>query len=158
MDIGEAKAHVADLILMNPFMSNKEIAEAAGILPATLSKYYKEEEFLRYLTQRREMFVDPLVKTAVKNKLGAVTQLALQVVAEKLNDRTISDALLMKVLDLGMKGFVLDGDDAKINATINVDSSRLTQLANRLESLNRRGRPSNNSSNDAQDAVIIDSK
>lgn len=127
---------MADYILMNPAVTQNELAERYGYRPATVSVIKNSDAFQAYLASRRELLVNPLIMATVEDRMRAVTVRSLEVLQEKLElpAEMVSDELALRAATMGSKALGM-GIAAPPPPP---PSANLSDLAERLASLARR--------------------
>lgn len=84
-----------DVIIQNPTIKQKDLAEHFGYTQAWLSRIMNSDAFLARLAERKKDIVDPSLTLSVEEKLRALADKSLDVVMEKLE--------LSRSPDLGIK-------------------------------------------------------
>jgi hypothetical protein len=93
---------VIDLVLSDPWISQREIAGHFGITESWLSVCMNSESFKEALAARKEEIIDPILKAGIEDRLKSVLQLSLEVLDEKLRDQRNGN-LAVRVLEHGSR-------------------------------------------------------
>lgn len=117
-----------DLIIAKPQISNGELAAHFGYTAPWVSMIKSSDAFKARLAERRGELVDPTITATIQDRMKAVTERSLEVIAEKLAQPAalVPDALALRAAELGAKSMGL-GQQAPAPAGANLES-----LAQRL--------------------------
>lgn len=117
-----------DLIIAHPRISNNDLAAHFGYTAPWVSMIKSSDAFKARLAERRGELVDPTITATIQDRMKAVTERSLEVIAEKLAQpsASIPDALALRAAELGAKSLGL-GQQAPAPAGNNLES-----LAQRL--------------------------
>lgn len=99
-----------DLILMNPKISQNEIALHFGYSVGWTSTIFNSDSFQKRLAERKTEVVDPVVTRTVEEGMVALAQQSLQIVQKKLQ-ATENPDLAIKALDLSAKALGMGARD-----------------------------------------------
>lgn len=136
---------LADAKIANPLISQKELADMFGYSQSYISTLMCSDAFQEIYAKRRGETADPLIKEELEARFKAVTQRSLDVLQRKLElpATQISDALLLKAIELGAKGSNIGGfaAAAPVAPPAAPAADRLVELAKRLEALSPRRAP-----------------
>jgi hypothetical protein len=140
---------MVDFVLANPTVKLSDMAMQFGYTPQWMGVIVASERFKSKLQDRREEVVDPILMATLEDKLKAVLDRAVEVVAEKLQKDAdqISDQFVMRAAEFGAKslGLGVKGSGEKPEH----EPDHLEDLARRLVTLNR--------TQGAQDVAYIES-
>lgn len=127
---------MADFILMNPTITQNEIAARYGHTPSWVSQIINSDAFQAYLSARRAELVDPTLVLTIEERMRGVTARSLQVIQDKLSapSELVSDELALRAAALGAKSLGM----GIAPPAPPPPSSNLADLAERLVSLARR--------------------
>lgn len=93
-----------DLIIMNPAISQGEIAKAFGYTEPWVSRIFGSDAFQARLAQRKGDLVDPTLVASVEERLRAVASRSLDLVMEKLeNPKLCTLDQAMKAVEVSTK-------------------------------------------------------
>jgi hypothetical protein len=93
---------VADLIIGNPGMTIKEIAQVIGYTQSWISRVISSDAFQQRLAQRKLEIVDPRLMASVEDRLRGLATLSVDVIEQKL-EATGSPDLAIKALEISSK-------------------------------------------------------
>ena len=91
-----------DYILMNPTVTQAEIAEKFGYSPGWVNRIVASDAFKAQLAKRKAELIDPRIKSAVNAKMEALVIQGAEVVARRL-DADSSAELALEALGLASK-------------------------------------------------------
>lgn len=91
-----------DLIIVNPSITQRELAKHFGYTEAWISRIHCSDAFQARLAERRTEVVDPILAATNKDRLEGVVAQSLDILAEKL-EQTRNPDLATKVLDIASK-------------------------------------------------------
>jgi hypothetical protein len=132
---------MANLILMNPGIKQKEIAIAMGYTEAWISTVMCSDAFQAYLAKRQAEVIDPEITLTLRERATGVATRSMQVLMEKLAKPAdaISDGLVLRAFELSAKATGMGGNappppavDASANLAMLAD--RLCRLQGRTQS------------------------
>jgi predicted transcriptional regulator len=99
--------HVAmiDLILMNPGLSQNQLAAHFGLTASWVSQVLVSDAFQTAMAKRRAELIDPLVQATVEENFKALVARSLDVLQQKLNRPAleIPDNLALRALEIGSR-------------------------------------------------------
>lgn len=127
---------MADLILVNPAISQNELALYFGYTPSWISTILCSDSFQAYLAEQREKLVDPLLRASIEENMKGLVMRSIEVLQHKLNKplHQIPDNLALRTLELSAKAA---GYGAKSELPPPApQGNRLTILAHNLMLLN----------------------
>lgn len=93
---------MADLILMNPAITQREIAGHFGYTEGWVCQVIGSDAFQAFIAERREQIVDPLVKGAVEEGMRGLVLQSMQRLRDKL-DANPSDQLVLETFKAGAR-------------------------------------------------------
>lgn len=130
-----------DLIIEQPDISQNAIAAAFGYTPAWVSVIMASDAFRERFAARRTELVDPELRESIQTRFKAIVMRSQEVLLEKLAAPAaqISDATLLKAMELGAKGAGVPGFTPAPLVAVQQQQpgEHLNQLAGRLTSLLR---------------------
>lgn len=130
---------VADMMIAHPGIKRADLAKMVGYTPEYISMITCSDAFQAILARRKAETVDPLIREELDARFKAITQRSLEIVQEKLAAPafSVSDALVLKAMELGAKGAMLGGfaPAVQVAAPTLPAGDRLDRLAGRLEAL-----------------------
>lgn len=128
-----------DAIVMNPAVSQNELAAMFGYTPAWVSLVMSSDAFKERLEARRAELVDPTIRATLEERFKALVTRSLEVLQEKLSQPTtaIPDNLALRAAELGAKALAIGGNAPP--PAVPVPPDYLEKLADRLSTLNNRG-------------------
>lgn len=142
-----------DLIIARPQISNNELAAVFGYTAPWCSMIKSSDAFKARLAARRAEIVDPTLTATLEDRIRAVTERAVEVIAEKLEQPTafIPDSLALRAAEFGAKAMGLGSAPPPSP----VAQDHLEQLAKRLVALQSQHNRSNQDVQDV-DARIVE--
>lgn len=122
-----------DVLIAEPGISNNELAARFGYTAPWCSMIKSSDAFKARLAARRAELIDPVLAVTLQDKVAAVTERAVEVLAEKLAKpaAAISDTLAVQAATFGAKAMGLGTTPPALPE----DESRLERLAKRLTEL-----------------------
>ena len=120
-----------DFILLNPAISQGEIAIRYGYTESWVSQVMSSDAFRAALAARREEFVDPVLVATLEERFRALTNRSLDRLMEKLNAPQVSDGVVLKAVELGAKAMGIGGNAPPAPPP----QDQLARLADRLIAL-----------------------
>jgi hypothetical protein len=138
---------MADMIVANPSISQREIAAVFGRTESWVSTIIRCDAFQCMLAARKAELIDPELTLTHKERFGAVMTRSLQVLQEKLSGPAdkIPDNLVLRAVELGAKALSIGGNAPPPPAPVATDY--LPAIADRLSRLI--GRPQGQPISDA---------
>lgn len=122
-----------DLILTRPGITQTEIAATYGYTPAWVSNIIASDAFQAKLADRREQFIDPVIKASIEERLKGLVVRSIAVLNEKLDQPQVSDKVALRALELGAKGLGIGGHAPQKPTTVNLYNLKERLLAIRGE-------------------------
>jgi predicted transcriptional regulator len=103
---------LADMLISNPGISQREVAARMGYTEAWVSTIITSDAFQAYLASRREEMVDPEVRLSLRERVTALTTKSMQILQEKLSKpaENVSDILALRAFELGQKALGMGGN------------------------------------------------
>lgn len=125
-----------DFILMNPAVSQNEIAARYGYSPAWVSTLLHSDAIQSRIAARRAEVVNPLLSTTLNERMTALAHQAVEVLQEKLSRpaEMVSDQLALQAAALGAKSLGLGAPPPP------PPGDELSRLAERLVAFTRSSR------------------
>lgn len=126
-----------DFIIMNPGVSQGELAERYGFSESWISNVMASDAWKSQMAGRREALVDPLLVDSLNERFKGLARLSLQRLQEKLEKPQVSDGLVLKAVELGARAIEQGGfgrPSVQLPPAAPVED-RLSRLAARLETL-----------------------
>ena len=127
-----------DLIIMEPSISQNELAATFGYTPGWVSQVMSTDMFKARLEVRKEELTDPTIRATLKERFEAVTRRSLEILMEKLSVPNPPDNLVLEAAKLGSKSLGMGISAPPPPAPNAVD--HLANLAHRLVSLQSNAR------------------
>lgn len=117
---------LVDTLIARPEISQGELAAMFGFTQAWISILVNSDAFKKRLAERKAVLVDPMISATVNDRLLAVTNRSLEVLAEKLSQpaNTIDPDLALKAAAMGVKSLVPQQSQA---VQVNVDLASLAE-------------------------------
>ena len=96
---------MVDAIIANPAISNEELARIFGYSASWMSQIKNSDAFLERLAARRKEISDPILVATVEDKLRAITDRGLDIIAEKLSGPAVAVPIdsAFKAVELGTR-------------------------------------------------------
>lgn len=91
-----------DLILVQPGISQNEIAKHFGYTVSWVSQVFNSDAFQARLAERKADLVDPVILATIEEKMKGVAAQSLDIIARKL-EATQSPDMALKALELTSK-------------------------------------------------------
>jgi hypothetical protein len=134
---------VIDMLIVEPGVTQREIASRIGYSESWLSTVMCSDAFQARLAERREEVVDPLVKMTLQERFRALTTRGLDVLQEKLSGPAslVPDNLALRAVELGAKAGSIGGFGNAAPIYTPPPADYLEQLKTRLLDLQRQCRP-----------------
>ena len=128
-----------DLIVMNPAISQGELAEVFGYTQGWVSIVINSDAFQARLEQRKAELIDPTIRVTLKERFTAVVARSLEVLQEKLaqDPSKVPDNLALRAAEMGAKALGQGGHAPPPPAPLD----HLNTLAGRLLALQGRSSP-----------------
>ena len=82
--VGYTHDAMIDLILQDPTVQTKELAELFSYSPAWVSRILASDSFQARLAERKGNLIDPIIAQGLNERVVGVTIQALNVISEKL--------------------------------------------------------------------------
>jgi hypothetical protein len=89
---------LADAIIANPMVTQKELAARFGYTPGWISHVIASDAFQAYLATRKEQIIDPVLRGAVEESFRGLVLQSIEVLRRKL-EANPSDNLAVRVLE-----------------------------------------------------------
>lgn len=127
-----------DMIIMNPGMSNTELAKIFGYSAGWVNMLKGSDVFIERLKARSNELIDPTLRMSFDERFRAMLTRSMVVLQEKLADEpeNIPDGLVLKVVEMCAKALGMGGDSPQVLAQVLPD--HLDKLATRLVALQKK--------------------
>ena len=102
--IGYSHDAMIDLILQDPTVSSKELAELFGYSAGWVSRILASDSFQARLAQRKGALLDPIIARSLNDRLRAVATRSMDVIEDKLASGEATAAYAMDALELATAG------------------------------------------------------
>jgi hypothetical protein len=97
-----------DLILQDPTVTSKELAEIFGYSPGWVSRILAADSFQARMAERKAALVDPIISRTLNERLRAVAYRSVEVIQEKL-DKEESATFALDALQFSSAALQLGG-------------------------------------------------
>lgn len=94
---------MVQLMVDHPDWGHKELAEAFGRQPSWTSAVLASDAFQQALDTRRHEVADPSLSATMEERFKGLAIRAATVLQEKLNSQGVSDLVVLKAAELGIK-------------------------------------------------------
>lgn len=101
-----------DVLLMEPEISQNELAVRFGRTPAWISTIITSDAFQSALAARRAEVMNPEIALSLRERATALATKSMQVLQEKLNAPVVSDGLALKAFELASRATGMGGNAA----------------------------------------------
>jgi len=98
---------MVQLMVDHPDWGHKELAAAFGRLPSWTSAVLASDAFQQALDMRRHEVADPSLSATMEERFKGLAIRAATVLQEKLNGQGVSDLVVLKAAELGIKALGL---------------------------------------------------
>lgn len=126
---GYTHAAMVELILAHPDWNYKKLAAHWGRNTAWFAAVLASDDFQRELDCSRHLIIDPHITATMEERFRALTLNSLAVLQEKLDGKEVSDLLVLKSAEIGVKALGM-GNIAPVAAPPSATS--IDSLAERL--------------------------
>ena len=89
-----------DLILQEPTVSYKELAEIFGFSEGWIARVVSSDAFAARLAERKAALIDPIIAKSLNERLRGVTVRAIDLIAEKLSSEEAGAAYALDALGI----------------------------------------------------------
>lgn len=89
-----------DLILAEPTVTNRELAEIFDYSEGWVSHIRKSDSFQARIAERKALTVDPVIKKNLDERLRHVTHRAIDIIQERLDSSEASAAMALDALSI----------------------------------------------------------
>jgi hypothetical protein len=93
-----------DLILAEPTVSNKELAQIFEYSEAWISHIRCSDSFQSRIAERKSLLIDPAIRRAIEDRLSGVTTSAIQRIQEVLDGPEASAQFALDALGVASSG------------------------------------------------------
>ena len=121
-----------DLIIANPHFTHKQLAGHFGRKTGWFASIIASTGFQAALELRKGEIVDPSLTASMPERLAALAVRALDVLQDKLDSKEVSEFIVVKAAELGVKGLGLGNATTTIN--VNPQAGNIESIADRLVS------------------------
>lgn len=97
---------MVDLMVKNPDWSHSQLAAAFGRQPSWTSAVLASDAFQQALDTRRHEVADPLLSATMEERFRGLAIRAVTVLQEKLNTTGVSDLVVLKAAEIGIKAVI----------------------------------------------------
>lgn len=94
---------MVQIMIDHPDWGHKELAEAFGRSPSWTSAVLASDAFQQALDTRRHEVADPSLSATMEERFKGLAIRAATVLQEKLNSQGVSDLVVLKAAELGIK-------------------------------------------------------
>ena len=91
---------MVDLILQEPTVSYKELAEIFGFSEGWIARVVSSDAFAARLAERKAALIDPIIAKSLNERLRGVTVKAIDLIAEKLSSEEAGAAYALDALGI----------------------------------------------------------
>jgi hypothetical protein len=145
-----------DYLIANPSVTQDHLAARYGYSVAWVCNIMASDAWKARYAARRAEIVDPGLLQTVEDRFRGLAEQSLAVLQKKLAAPQVSDATVLKAVELGAKGIGLGGFGTPTTPPAPVgEGDRLDRLAVRLLALQRTLVPARKESLDVQDAQVL---
>lgn len=102
-----------DLVLTNPAITKPEIARHFGRSPAWVSQIFNSDAFNERFAARKAQLIDPTIAASIDERMRAVTEQSLEILAQKLQDTQSAD-MALEVLKITPKALGYGAREDKV--------------------------------------------
>lgn len=95
---------VIDLILHEPTVTQKELAEIFDKSPAWVSRVLAADSFQARIAERKSQLIDPQIAQSLNERLKGVTIQSLEIISEKLDSADASAQYAIDALGMAQRG------------------------------------------------------
>lgn len=128
---------MVDQILMNPAISNEELALMFGYTPSWISTVVVSDIFQAKLAARREEIIDPEIRSSVRTQFKGLLERSMEILRKKLDvpaDK-VPDQLAVQVAKMASTSLGFGVKETRVSVT--ETHVHLTELGNNLVGLLR---------------------
>jgi hypothetical protein len=105
-----------DLVLANPTMSLKDLAEYFGVTEAWAKKVTMSDAFQAVLDKRREEIINPIISESVTEKIRGLTNNTLDMLNSRVELGIVKTPELIEIAKMGLTSQgLLDTSDKVVN-------------------------------------------
>lgn len=98
---------MVDTIIQNPELTPKQLAALYGKTAGWFATVVASEAFQQALEPRRAEVADPAIVATMEERLKALAIRGLEVLQQKLDSPAVSDIIVLKAAEIGVKGLGL---------------------------------------------------
>ena len=107
---------VVDLVLQHPEYNAPEIAQAFNRSINWAYQITSSSAFKQKLAERKEALIDPFISRTITDRFEALSNRALDILQERIEDDECDNATILKALDIAAKGLGYGGNN-KLSST-----------------------------------------
>lgn len=122
-----------DFIIANPNTSQGALAARYGYTQSWVSLVMSSDAWKSAMAKRREELVDPTLTLTLNERFGALTELSLRRLTEKLEAPQVADQTVLRAVELGARALGIGGNAPPAQPPAGPD--HLAMLAQRLVAL-----------------------
>lgn len=108
--VSYSHADMIDYIIAHPGCRLQDIAGRYGYSIGWVSNIQASDAWKSAMAARRAEMVDPLLHATIAERFEGITALSLERLREKLEAPSVSDATVLKAVELGAKALSLGGN------------------------------------------------
>lgn len=120
-----------DIILAEPEISQKELAQRFGYTQTWISRVFCSEGFAHRLAERKTELVDPTIVASIEDRLKGLAMQATDVLADKLALPGAPSDLALKALEISTKAL---GFGARNASAVQINNSFVVALPPKIQS------------------------
>lgn len=109
---------VVDLVLQHPEYNPTEIGAAFKRSTNWAYQITASSAFKRKLAERKEALIDPFIARTITDRFEALSNRALDILQERIEDDECDNATILKALDIAAKGLGYGGNSKLSNTNI----------------------------------------
>lgn len=135
---------MVDLMVEHPTWTHSQLSMAFGRPPSWMSAVLASDAFQAVLEPRRHLVLDPALTATIDERLKGLAIRAVTVLQEKLNTTGVSDLVVLKAAEIGVKAHTAKqiATTPQLPAPVNTSQSVAEKL---LEAMDKRDRARANS-------------
>lgn len=127
---------IIEALIRNPAITHGELAKQCGYSRMWIGQILASPAFKERMEKRQDRLIDPTLKSALADRISALTLRSIDILQEKLNKPSseISDLLAVRVLEVSTRGVTRDTApvvQVNVQNHLEVLGENLTQLLRR---------------------------
>lgn len=95
---------MVDLILAEPSVTNKELAEIFNYSEAWIGHIRKSDSFQARIAQRKALVIDPRIRQNLEDRLAHVASASISKIQEKLESEDVTAGYALDALGVAVTG------------------------------------------------------